>query len=370
MNLIVKQASALTSDELSSMGLTGIPSAWIIESYPYTGTVPTGFTEMSDTDASANQANNQAAYDAWVASIKVQTVAAPPYPTNAAGVPLQDVSYQMGLTGASSLTVNSHDYSDRTTWYQRSVKVTSETLVDSGNGLTFNSANANWVNMDSDRLTYDYKMVPERDGTFTDRSDRRPIVLVNGTQLNDVSSPATPGYTVNYAAGTITFTSSQSGNTVVVTYWHNNSVSRCSEWIVNPPPTMAYLLNYVEVQFSKTITFTTPIHIEAWAGADVGTYSDFSNTLYDAGYGQNKSVYRGAKDFTNICTNRESAIIPAFGGLTADIYIYPFDYLLQTQIRSDQGTLIMTSLENDTAYSNAELATITFYMQIVPVTSL
>lgn len=289
---------------------------------------------------------------------------------SSAGAAITDDSIKTGISGANSLTVNTHDFGDRTTWYQKSVQVLTETLTDSGDGLTFNSINANWVNMDSKKLTYDYKVVPERDGTYSDRSTRRPVVVVNSVQLNDISLPATPGYTVDYANGKIVFGASQSGKTVVVTYWHNNGIARCSEWILNPPSTMAYLLDYIEFQFSKNISFSTNIHVEAWAGADVGTYSDFNNTLYDTGMGQNKSIYRGANDFLNICTNRSSQIIPAFGGLTNDVFIFPFDYLIQTQIRSSQGTLIMFAMEGDTPYGSCEIATGTFYVQLVPEASL
>lgn len=69
MDLIVKKASALTSDEKAALGLTGIPADWPIESFPYVDTVPDGFMQMTDTDLDALKANNQAAYDAWVASI-------------------------------------------------------------------------------------------------------------------------------------------------------------------------------------------------------------------------------------------------------------------------------------------------------------
>ena len=68
MNLIVKQASALSSDELAAEGLTGIPTDWPIESALYTGSVPDGYTEMTDIDMQVLKDNNQTAYDAWVQS--------------------------------------------------------------------------------------------------------------------------------------------------------------------------------------------------------------------------------------------------------------------------------------------------------------
>lgn len=78
MDLIVKPALALSAEEKAAMGITGIPEAWPIESYPYTGTVPSGFTQMTDVEFDALKANNQAAYDAWLAAIKVQIVQSNP----------------------------------------------------------------------------------------------------------------------------------------------------------------------------------------------------------------------------------------------------------------------------------------------------
>jgi len=284
---------------------------------------------------------------------------------NANNAIIVDTSNSVGLPGASSITLNSHDWSDRTTWYQRSVAVANETLTDSGNGLLFNSAHPHWINIDSDRLTYDYGVVPERDGSFSDRALRRVEVKVGGV----VAVPVTD-YSINFVTGAITFTGSQTGNVVTASYYHNDGVSRRSEWVLNPPATMAYLLNYIEIQFSKNVVFDSAIFIEIWAGADVATYDDFSDGLYAAGYGQNKSRYRGAKDFMNICTNRSSQILPAFGGLSSDVLVFPFDYLIQAQIKSSQGAVIVLSLEDDVAYTVAELSTVTFYMQIVPETSL
>jgi len=278
-----------------------------------------------------------------------------------------DNSVKIGPIGGGSITINSHDWGDRTTWYQKSVLVSNETLVDSGNGLTFTSINPWWINMDSDKITYDYKMVPERDGTHSDISLRRPIIKVNDIIVTN--------YMVDYVNGKITFGSSQVGQTVTGTYYTNNNIPRCSEWLLYAPTNWAYILDYVEIQFSKNINLSTTVNIEIWGGGtQFGTvpdiYQDFNMDLYDMGFGQNRSLYRSAKDFLNICTNRSSQIIPAFAGLTQDVYIFPFDYLVNTILKHSDGAVIVLSKVNDLPYTNAELATLTFYMQLVPESSL
>jgi hypothetical protein len=77
MDLIVKKASALTTEEKTALGLTGIPDNWPVESYPYVDTVPDGFEQMTDSDLGILIFNNQAAYDAWVVS-KTPIINLPP----------------------------------------------------------------------------------------------------------------------------------------------------------------------------------------------------------------------------------------------------------------------------------------------------
>lgn len=75
MRYIIKQASQYTADEKAQLGITGIPDAWPVEMYQYWGgAIPVGFHEISDDDLAILKANNQAAYDSWVATIKIETI--------------------------------------------------------------------------------------------------------------------------------------------------------------------------------------------------------------------------------------------------------------------------------------------------------
>lgn len=288
---------------------------------------------------------------------------------NKNGAVLVDNTGRFGLPGSDSLTYITHDFSDRTTWYQRSVAVSDETLTDSGDHKLFTSANPWWVNIDSECLTYDWGRVPERNSSFTNRSVRRVVVKVNDVVV-------TTGYTVDFAAGTVNFVADQTGNTIKASYYHTNGVNRRSEWLLAVPPTMAILLDYVEAQFSKDVSFTTSMFIEAWAGGNQvpdatipEVYGDFDQETYDMGFGQNKSEYRGARDFLNICTNRASQVIPAFGGLTQDVLVFPFDYQIITPFKNSDGFVLAFALKDDVPYTG-ELATVTLYTQILPESSL
>jgi hypothetical protein len=80
MDYIIKKASSLTSEELTALGITGIPQDWPIESYLYNNVVPNGFEQISDTDLEQLKANNQAAYDAWLQSLRPIIEASSPEP--------------------------------------------------------------------------------------------------------------------------------------------------------------------------------------------------------------------------------------------------------------------------------------------------
>jgi hypothetical protein len=283
---------------------------------------------------------------------------------NVDGAPIVESALRRGALGSSNFTIVSPDFSDRTNWYQKSVEVVNETLTTSDN-LTYASVNPHWINIRSEKLTLDYKKVLERDGTLSAESKRFVVVRVD----NVVKVEGTD-YTVNYPAGTITFLASQSG-TVTATYWHNNGVANCSEFLLTPPTGFGYRIHHIECQFSKNASFATPIRVEIWAGAtttvnnkkvvNVAAYSNFNDTLFNLGYGQSRSVYRNTKDLINWCTN-SYPMIPACGTLTNDVMCFPFLYIIHPEISSAAGTLVRLVNDNDTPVT-AEIATVTFYME-------
>ena len=260
-----------------------------------------------------------------------------------------------GKAGSRGISLVTPDLSDRTTWYQKSVQVVDETLTDSGNGLTFTSAHAHWVNIYSLKLTYTHKQIPKRDGTFGKHSDWAIVVKVNGAAV-------TSGFTINYAAGTVIFNSSQSGNTITCTYWHND-VAHPSEWLLTPGTGKKYIVEHAELQMSCGITVNDALRFEIWAGAGLGTYGSFPDYLFEAGYGQMRADYRGANDIIN-AANLGQGSVPIFGGLTKEVIVIPFSYLQAFTLDSAVGAIFRVVLVNDIPYSDADIATGTFYLQV------
>ena len=70
MIFIIKKAGTLTTEEKTTLGILGIPDNWPIEMYIYEDVVPDGFEQIDQDALSLLKENNQAAYDAWLQSLR------------------------------------------------------------------------------------------------------------------------------------------------------------------------------------------------------------------------------------------------------------------------------------------------------------
>jgi len=278
-------------------------------------------------------------------------------PTSIDHVPFVQIDLRTGRPQSQSYTIVSHDFTDRTSWYQNSIQDQNLQLVTSDN-LTYQAPvdHRHWVDINSKKLTLDYKGVLERDGSSTISTIREVTVTVDDNPVDPAD------YTINFPAGSVTFNSPQSG-TVRATFWHNDGVLNPSDFILNPPPGWCFRIEHVEIQFSKTMSFTNSVGFEIWAGGALSDYMDFNVMLFDAGYGQSRTLYRGMRDLINWCNN-QYPLIPACGDLTDDILVFPFKFLIAPTIKSSQGTLIRLYSSNHQELVG-EIATATFYMEMV-----
>ena len=273
------------------------------------------------------------------------------------GNPIVEPGLYTGPLGSRGMSLVTPDLGDRTTWYQKSVQVTNEILADSGNGLTFTSTNPHWVNIYSLKLTYTYKQIPKRDGTFGKHADWAITVKVDNVAV-------TSGFTINYAAGTITFDSSKAGSTVTATYWHNNGITHPSEWLLVPLAGKKFIVEHCELQFSVGMQVNDSVRFEIWAGANLATYGAFPDYLFDAGYGQMRAEYRNANDMIN-AANLGQGTIAKFGNLTKEVIVMPFNYLQAFSLPSSLGCVFRIYLTQDIPYGDTDIATTTFYTQSV-----
>jgi hypothetical protein len=287
-------------------------------------------------------------------------VAIPSDIKNPDGVQLVDIVFKKGHIGSASRTIVSHEYSDRTTWYQRSVRVVDEVLIEDSSGLSWSAVNANWINIYSNKFTAQYNRLQKRDGSFGKQNDYEYIIKVN-----DIVQ--TSGFSVDYINGIVTFDTSQSGNTVKATYSHNDNIAFCSEFIVKPAPGTKYGIEHVECQFSQSTVLSGAFRFEIWAGNTLAFFdgAGWVNALFDGGYGQYRMDYRNFVDFINM-GNLGTGSIPVLSGHSSDICVFPFNYIKAITLKSSQLSFIRITVVGDVATTNCDLSTVTFYLEESP----
>lgn len=268
---------------------------------------------------------------------------------------------QEGIFGSSGVTFISHDFGDRTTWYQRSVRVIDEIAVDSGDGLTFNSANPWWINIYSKKITFLRNKVSLRDGSTGKHSDFAVIVKVNNSVI---SSNA---YSVDFESGKIVFNSAQTGNEVKITYNHNNNIANRSEWILAPASAKEFIVRRVEIQVSTTCKFEKPLRFEIWAGRTIAqlTAENFPDAYFDAGYGQMRADYQDVRGLLNHANCGYNFLPMPQAGIADPVAVLPFDYVKSILMSGKNMVFVRIINMDDVPLTDAELCTVSFYAEVI-----
>ena len=241
------------------------------------------------------------------------------------------------------LIVVSHNWCDPCTWYQQSVRVTGETLDAYGDGYSFQSAHAHWIDLTHGRF-YREDLVS---ATY------KPKVYVDGYQVVERAPFADSGgdFAVDYVAGTVAFFSSQAGKVVTVDYsWENGSV-----FIVAPTAGKKLWVERTEVQFSADVVINDSTSFQAWAYNPYNPPNKVPVT--------SKTTYKTARDYVDEA-NGVYPVVPAFGGqdrgLLNSHLVFPYNYLQIKELKSSQGVEIRVWLESNIPFGG-EFGTVTFY---------
>jgi hypothetical protein len=226
-------------------------------------------------------------------------------------------------------TIVSHDLTDPTTWYQRSVRVENEELV-LDSGLIYSFAHDKVIDLTHGKVTKEdfYNIGRElivRDGL---------TVLVE-----DVD------FTMDYAEGKLTLSQAPQST---LTADYNYATSSC--FSLTPTSGKILTIQHAEVQFTKNIQMTTPLHFDIYA---YNPYDYPNKVLVE------RVVYKNVKDIVNIA-NLGQGFIPAFGTILNDVLVFPFQYARTIDLKSSQGIEIEVCLKNHIPYTG-EFATVTFY---------
>jgi hypothetical protein len=132
-------------------------------------------------------------------------------------------------------------------------------------------------------------------------------------------------FTINYAAGTITFLAAlQAEDVVTVTYHY----ARTTLWVLKPPlATQKLCLKRAEVQFATSVEVKDSVRYEVWGQPPGVPVMILLNSL----------VFKTLMDFINDATGA-LVTIPKMGGsgwraMSDDIHIFPWAY-------ADAGAMI------------------------------
>lgn len=261
--------------------------------------------------------------------------------------------------GLTERVLVSPNLCDATTWYQQSTRVTDEAATDSGDGLTFNLANSNVIDLYHGKVYDEYHV--RQDGG----AEYAVVVKVDTVEMTQREPFASSGgdYTVDYANGTITFGSSQAGSTVEVSYNYAGS----SVWSVIPSSGKRLDIQYAEAQFSSDLEMTSSMIVSIHGYVDVfapqlmvsnggpipdGTVIELDRWPYQT--------------IDNIIEEAVSAqpVIPIIGtnsrGTTTTRQIFPFRYNAARDIRNAYGMMLCIQMGDDVPW-DGERASVTFY---------
>lgn len=245
----------------------------------------------------------------------------------------------------SSKSFVSPDFSDRATWFYESTRVNDEVATDSGDHTTYTfSPNDYVINLDKVTDREDYK----GSGSI----DCRIVIKIDDVEQSSgysISLPDNP----NTKGGSVMFDSALTGSEVIkVTY----SKESGSAFILAASSGKKIMLDYVETQFSAGAAFNDVLVFELIADLGGG----------DMVLG--KTEYITAQDFLN--KGNHGSQLKAFGGLSEDVNVFPWNYLTGFTIKSSSEAVnpannefhkVKMYLKNNDPYTNCEIATGTFY---------
>lgn len=227
----------------------------------------------------------------------------------------------------SSATLCTHDFTNKSTWHQKSIQATGETLSQSG--LVYSGAHNRWIDLEHGKV-YDEHSIADK---------KRPKIYVDAIEV-------TTGFSINYEEGQVTFDSAPSG-TVTADYWYGNS----SEFTITPTPGKILIIEHAELNFTKNIQMTAPVNFI------VKVYNpyDLPNKIV---YQQIK--YKNLRDIIS-SANLGQGFIPAVGELQNDILVFPFNYATVKPFQSSVGAELIISIDGDIELGG-EWGNATFYI--------
>jgi len=293
----------------------------------------------------ALSAGDETILDGLVAAHTGSVVAMGAAPVSSQGVPLVMTEWREG----TATDFISHNWCDKTTWYEESTEVTDEGLTDSGDGLVWNSANAFWVCVVCGKIPQEHRL-----------QAYAAVIKVDSVEMTESPQGTTDeDYQINYVTGDVTFNATQAGKTVEATYHYAGS----SAYHVIPDADKILRLTAVEVQFSDDIDLTTSVRfdIEGYVhsfvpGATVDDATPNYTTSFPTGFRiplGSPRIYQTMMDFIAEA-QRSYPVIPPLGGsswrgTSKALYVmrWPYQEDATRDLDAAKGMRIKISLGGD-----------------------
>lgn len=262
----------------------------------------------------------------------------------------------------SEVIYTTHNFCDPCTWYGDSERVTDEVLVDSGDGLTFMSANDYWIDMVSGRIQDDDGIADEQRAVSGGGQHGYQVVITIDGITKTMREPfeSTGGdFTIDFKAGTVTFFSAVNSSYIVRARY---SYATTSTFYLKPQAGKRLQVEAAIADISHDITMSDGLEYKVYAGVTcVSTtkYKRVSNILQES-YGAHvvvPALGNGGSDMsgTNIDTFRTSN-----RGTKTQLQSIQFRYATIRDLNSALGLELRVKTSHDRPLGG-ETATVTFY---------
>jgi hypothetical protein len=168
-------------------------------------------------------------------------------------------------------------------------------------------------------------------------------------------------YTIDYAAGTITFSPAiGTGANVRASYYRANG----SQFILAPDPGKTLLIKSAEVQFSADIEMTDTVIFETFGYVDVFAPQLMPGIPSGTKIPLKKTVYKTLQQFIDE-SNGAYPSIPAIGGsgwrgVQSPVTVFPWNYAAALPLSAAAGMEVRIYCEHDLPFVGS-YATATFY---------
>lgn len=268
-------------------------------------------------------------------------------------------SIQISKSSDMRATIISHDWTDKTSWYEKAVRVVDGVLADTGDHQTYALAQGGVIDVFHGKITDEHALKDASNNSF------RITVKVDGVTKTERDPHFGTGgdYEVNYSLGTVTFFSAQSDSAVVTATYH---YATTSVFTVKPAAGKKMCIDRAEVQLSVDCVANDSVVFQPY-----GYVQSFAPHLTPAPYPANTliplgppAIYKGIRDFLN-ASCKSYPVIPALGGsgwrgLSVGSVVMDWDYVAKTVLDSSKGMEIRVWLEHDTPWDGT-FGTVTFY---------